>query len=340
MRSKDQLPCQPSARFRSWPVAVATALLVAACGGGSSSNPDSSAAPEIRLGRFLDAAVQGLTYETPTQSGITNANGQFTYQEGETVAFKLYGNVLSASPGYSVLTPSDTGLVETDLDAIVNQLRFLQTIDTDANPANGIRLPTVSAAFPINFKQSIEVFETDEAVATFLSQYASGRALVSIKSAVEHFNATVKGIPDATPVLDLRGKTLIERAKDSLCSNQEIEATTTIVFSPTFATLTGSTAFDIDSEGVCTNRAAETDEIRYDDPAFADEPLLACATGPCSYKEANGIVYRDADSDGRTVIELFWHTPGTKKISLIKRTLVDPAYPLDRSTKKSILTWN
>lgn len=339
MRSEDQFPNRKSARNRSWPVAVATALLVAACGGGS-SDTDSSSAADIRSGRFLDAAVQGLTYETPTQSGTTNANGQFTYQEGETVTFKLYGNVLSESRGYSVLTPSDTGLVETDLDAIVNQLRFLQTIDMDANPANGIRLPTVSGASPINFKQSIEHFGADEVVAAFLTQHASGRALVSVKSAVEHFNATVKSIPDATPVLDLRGKTLTERATDSQCSNQEIEATTIIVFSSTSATLTGSTAFDIDAQGVCTNRPDETDQIDYADPEFADEPLLVCATGPCSYKEANGMVYRDADSDGRTVIELFWHTPGTKKISLIKRTLVNPDFPLDRSTKKSILTWN
>lgn len=322
---------------RSWPAALATAMLLAACGGGGG---DANPASDVRNGRFLDAAVQGLTYETPTQSGTTDATGRFTYKDGETVTFKLYGERLSASPGYSVLTPGDTGLDETDLDAIVNQLRFLQTIDIDANPANGIRVPTVSPAFSVNFKQSIQAFETDAAVAAFLTQYASSRALVSVKSAVEHFNATVKDVPDTTPVLDLRGKTLIERAKDSNCSNQDIAATTTIVFSPTYATLTGSTAFEIDEQGVCTNRADETDQIYYDNPAFADEPLLACAVGPCSYKEANGMVYRDADSDGRTAIEMFWHTPGSKKISVIKRILLDPSHPLDRSTKKSILTWN
>lgn len=82
---------------------------------------------------------------------MTDADGQFKYLGGETVTFRLYGQALSSSIGFSTLTPGDTGVEETDLDRLVNQLRFLQTVDVDNNPANGIRLPVVAGAFNIDF---------------------------------------------------------------------------------------------------------------------------------------------------------------------------------------------
>lgn len=93
---------------------------------------------------------------------------------GETVAFTLYGQALSSSVGLSTLTPGDTGVEETDLDRIVNQLRFLQTVDTDNEPSNGIRLLAYGGAFSIDFAQRIEDFETDVAVQAFLTAHAGG----------------------------------------------------------------------------------------------------------------------------------------------------------------------
>jgi hypothetical protein len=331
MRFNGKTPSQQRPNIHAWSAALATALLLAACGGGGEASPTT----DVKTGSFLDAAVQGLTYETATQSGTTDATGQFKYKDGETVTFKLYGSVLSASVGYNVLTPGDTGVEETDLDAIVNQLRFLQTIDTDANPANGINLPTFSGDFAVNFKQSIENFETDAAVTAFLAENASGQALVSVQSAVEHFNGTVQGVTDTTPVLNLSGKTLRQVHTDSLCEN-EVEAIATLEFGATSVVFKGTDGFQ-NSNGTCTPSPDETETFEYSDPELAGEPLLACATGPCSYKEANGLEY-GLDSDGRTVIELFWHTPGSKKISLIKRVLIDPEFDY-RATFKDTLTW-
>jgi len=54
---------------------------------------DSQAGKDVRKlqGIFLDSPVQGLEYQTRTQSGITNEKGEFNYLEGETVTFLVGG---------------------------------------------------------------------------------------------------------------------------------------------------------------------------------------------------------------------------------------------------------
>jgi hypothetical protein len=42
---------------------------------------------KILSGMFIDSAVEGLRFETPTQSGFTDANGIFKYINGEAVSF-------------------------------------------------------------------------------------------------------------------------------------------------------------------------------------------------------------------------------------------------------------
>ena len=74
---------------------ISTALL-SACGGGggggeSSSSTDNSS---VRTGSFIDSAVEGLRYSTPTRSGLTNALGEFKYLDGEQVTFQIGGTVL------------------------------------------------------------------------------------------------------------------------------------------------------------------------------------------------------------------------------------------------------
>ena len=48
-------------------------------------------AGEVNTGVFIDAPVKGLEYSTPTQSGVTNDKGEFTYLDGEDVTFRIDG---------------------------------------------------------------------------------------------------------------------------------------------------------------------------------------------------------------------------------------------------------
>ena len=73
-------------------------------------------------GRFKICPIEGLDYETQTQSGRTGRNGEFCYQEGETVTFSAGGIVLGSAPAKEKLTPADLSMeVAGDVNRIINR---------------------------------------------------------------------------------------------------------------------------------------------------------------------------------------------------------------------------
>ncbi|MEE2729997.1 MAG: hypothetical protein VYA55_04205 [Pseudomonadota bacterium] len=123
---------------------MSSALLVA-CGGsgGGSDEDDGSSVVTTTTGQFLDSAVAGLTYVSGSRSGITDAAGTFEYQildgVAQDVSFSFNGIELGSAPGKSVVTPVD--LVEDgqlEQVTVQNIARFLQMLDSDGDPQNGI----------------------------------------------------------------------------------------------------------------------------------------------------------------------------------------------------------
>jgi hypothetical protein len=106
-------------------------LFLYACGGGGGTPSD--------VGVFVDAPVEGLTYQSGGFTGTTDSAGKFTYGIGQTVTFSVNGVTLPAVQGASLLTPVDlVGASSPDSPEAVNIARFLQSIDSDGNPDNGI----------------------------------------------------------------------------------------------------------------------------------------------------------------------------------------------------------
>ena len=99
----------------------------------------------LRQGRFA-GPVAGLRYETPTCSGVTDADGTFDYRDGEVIAFSVGAVVVGTARGAERLTVADiVGRVDGNLSkladpGLTNIARFLQTLDADGNPDNGITL--------------------------------------------------------------------------------------------------------------------------------------------------------------------------------------------------------
>jgi hypothetical protein len=134
-----------------------TMLSLAGCG-GSSSNKEAGPL----TGYFTDSAVEGLNYKTKTQSGITDVNGAFFYQAGESVVFSIgdfvLGESATAAPEMSPfdLIPDATlpatlnelsPLMDSDnsntsksiaFRTLNNMLTFLQALDSDKDASNGI----------------------------------------------------------------------------------------------------------------------------------------------------------------------------------------------------------
>ena len=129
----------PQSHPKRWllPLLTATALTatLTACGGGGSGN--------TQIATFIDSPVEGLLYQSPSRSGRTDRNGNFPYTPGETITFSI-GNLVLGSliPTGNKVTPLQlVPSATTADDARVSRiLRVLQTLDTDANPDNGIQI--------------------------------------------------------------------------------------------------------------------------------------------------------------------------------------------------------
>jgi len=117
---------------RSLSLLVATILSVGfiGCGGGGGSSAPATSATQT--GVFADAPVEGLSYSTATQSGFTNAQGQFKYKAGETIEFKLGTLLLGRATGKALLTPYN---ISDNNNTAVNIALLLQNFDSNrSNP--------------------------------------------------------------------------------------------------------------------------------------------------------------------------------------------------------------
>jgi len=308
-------------------------------------------------GVYTDSPVSGLTYTTSTGlTGTTNLNGDYSYHAGDTVTFKLYGTTLNTAAASVVLTPADANNV--DVDYTVNLLRFLQTVDTDQNLANGITLPAVDtgdANLVINFNQDIYAFEQDATVLAFLTKYASGRSLVSIETAVTHFNSTIAAYNNT--VLDLTGATLTSKTYSNLCANMSsvYQSLTYVVNAGgTQYVLTGSDAVGYSSSitsatsigSVACVKTAYTTNNTKTIASLTDAGNVFYGGPVYTYQQMNRIAIKAAQSMagspalGLKSVEIVWYTPGTKTITtarhFIKTDGVTPNCPY--YSTKEVLT--
>ena len=175
------------------------AMVFFACSGGGSGGDDGSS---VQTGSFLDSAVAGITYTTPTQSGITST---FKYLNGESVQFSMGSVILGEAQGKEWLSPVDLvpGAIDETNPAVTNIARFLQSLDWDGDVGDGITITTAmrdeAQGRSINFAQSITDFENDPDVQSFfdtlnqLGLFGTGgtRSIVSSAQAQNHLKTTI-----------------------------------------------------------------------------------------------------------------------------------------------------
>ena len=133
-------------------------------------------------GRFVDSPVQGLSFSTPSQSGETNANGEFTYQAGEMVTFAIGNLQLPAVKAQQTVTPLDLfGASSPYNPAVVNLARLLQSLDADSVAENGIAL-----SIPDTLPASVSDWRDSAAIDAYLT--------VSAKDAVSHLQTSLNSL--------------------------------------------------------------------------------------------------------------------------------------------------
>ena len=172
--------------------------LIAACSSGGGD--DGSGGGNVSEGVFLDSAVEGVRFTSATQNGFTDSKGTFLYLQGEVVSFYIGDILLGSASGKALITPLDfvPGAVDANNQQVTNILRFLQTLDQDSNPDNGIVIPnlvfTMAAGQTLDFTLSTSDFESfTDALVAFLTSGAT-TSLIDVSEAIAHFQETLDSI--------------------------------------------------------------------------------------------------------------------------------------------------
>ena len=185
---------------------ILTALITMLSACGSDNTPEQAEviplpepSPSVYTGQFLDSAVMGLNYKTSSQSGQTNVDGEFTFQDNETITFSIGDIELPAVTAKLYLTPLDV-FQSNDINQIevVNLLRLLQSLDNDGDSSNGIEITEAShqLASALNIDFAADNF--DQQVADLISQNgAFNQTLISANMAIAHFQLTLNEISNS-----------------------------------------------------------------------------------------------------------------------------------------------
>lgn len=175
---------------------VALSAALAACGGGGSDSPATSGVTTpskigSSIGVLSDAAVQGVAFSTSSGvTGTTNALGQYSYNPGDTVSFKLGTLTLGTAPAAALVTPIE--LAGGSANKLQNLLVLLQSLDTDGVAANGISIPAAAAAAVtagIDLASAPAGFASTANTGLVAAQTAGGisRPITSSGAAAAHF---------------------------------------------------------------------------------------------------------------------------------------------------------
>ena len=177
------------------PAMACLGMMLAAC--GSDNNDD-----DLGSGIFSDSPVGGLSYVSGQTTGVTNAEGQFSYEAGGSVTFSIGDITLGTTSGAKVITPVElvSGATDETHPSVTNIARFLQTLDDDATPSNGITITSnvmdLAVGKSMDFSLSIADFENNTNVQTIVAELtaattAGARSLVSTEQAQAHFKNTL-----------------------------------------------------------------------------------------------------------------------------------------------------
>ena len=179
-------------------IPVLAATVLAACGSGSGQDGISATEPEVKTGVLVDSPISGVFWETESgNSGLTTGDGEFDYTEiisgsfVDLVTFSIGDIVLGSVAGAAYITAVEltNSFAPTDRAAL-NQLVFLQSIDEDGDPDNGITISEATRTAAIGQSLDFDSPNFATEVAAVVAVIAPGNTVVSESDALDHFYST------------------------------------------------------------------------------------------------------------------------------------------------------
>ncbi|TNI83743.1 hypothetical protein [Aeromonas sobria] len=196
---------------------------LALAGGGDGASTDNgnnggnggNATKPALTATFIDSAVAGLNYTCGNYTALTDGQGQFLFNDGDTCAFKLGSIPLGETQvkkGQTMVTPY-TIAEKGDKDRAIRIAALLQTMDADSNPENGI---TLNKDDVIKLGNSLR-FDSDDAFNTSLNealkQAQIDKKVVDTKAAETHMNSSLAKANGKSAAVDWVLRDLVEQNK-------------------------------------------------------------------------------------------------------------------------------
>lgn len=188
----------------------AECAFVASSGGSSTDREEeqrSNLVVIIRDGQLVDGPVEGVRFESGSQSGFTGPNGEFRFEDGGTVRFSIGDIVLGERvAARSLMSPVDLVPGATlNSDKVTNIARLLQSLDAvpgDERITIPDRLHTRASILNPDIGSTISLLDFSDndvfassgsqLVATLTEDYPFTTTLVSAASAQSHMQTTLR----------------------------------------------------------------------------------------------------------------------------------------------------
>lgn len=204
-------------------VAALSSLALAGCGGGgdgastdngnNGGNGGNATKPALTA-TFIDSAVAGLNYTCGNYTALTDGQGQFLFNDGDTCAFKLGSIPLGETQvkkGQTMVTPY-TIAEKGDKDRAIRIAALLQTMDADTTPET----ITLKSADVVKLGNTIK-FDSDDAFNTSLNEALKavqpGKKAVDTAAAAAHMNASLAKANGKSAAVDYVLHDLVEQSK-------------------------------------------------------------------------------------------------------------------------------
>ena len=131
----------------------------------------------------------GVRFTSGTVTGLTDASGAFYYSAGAQVAFSVGGLAIGSVPGAPRITPFTLAGSCQATPLLTFLLVFLQSLDQDHDPTNGIQLGPLPETLAGQALASLSRMQLAQAIA----QLSPGTAPVADQDSLDRFIAQVDG---------------------------------------------------------------------------------------------------------------------------------------------------
>ncbi len=180
---------QPSGQLTLWLMNPAGAAPTVVTNAGTAPFTASASL----AGVLTDSAVAGVAYSTTSGvTGVTDSNGAYRYNSGDTITFSLGTLTIATLSAAPVISPID--LSGGNANKLTNLLVMFQSLDADGNPSNGINItaPTasgVTAAINLNSTPSVFASSANTALQAAMTAGGLTGTIKTVDQANQHFGS-------------------------------------------------------------------------------------------------------------------------------------------------------